>query len=265
MTNQPFFVLDGDQYLPQASGRGPWNPNSLHGRVVIGVMGHALETAFGDPDFMPARLTVDMYRLPGFEPMEIKTRLIREGGRIRMAEAELFSGGVSSAKASCQFLRKTEDPPGKVWTPPGWDVPLPQDIPPPDPGTTPMGRMWATRNIAGGFGVQGSRRMWMSEVRELVAGQALTPFQRVAVASDFCSPFANASYDQGLGYINTDVTVYISRLPVGEWIGFESVNHTSAQGVAIGTCWLHDIDGPIGTASCAALAQRRAPPKPPAQ
>jgi hypothetical protein len=96
----------------------------------------------------------------------------------------------------------------------------------------------------------------MAEVRELVDGEPLTPFVRVAVAADFASPFAHAS-DQGLGYINTDVTVYLHREPVGEWIGFESFSHGATDGVAVGDCLIHDEQGHIGSASCTALAQKR--------
>ena len=154
MQNEPFFKRDGADFLPQVCCRGPWNEKSLHGRVVIGLLGHGLEAAHGDPEFVPARLTVDMYRLPGFDLVEIKTNLIREGGRIRVAEAEFISGGVSMAKASCQFLRRTEAPVGEVWGPPNWEVPAPQDIPVPEPFAGPMGKMWATRPIAGGFGLR---------------------------------------------------------------------------------------------------------------
>jgi hypothetical protein len=99
----------------------------------------------------------------------------------------------------------------------------------------------------------------MSEVRDIVEGVPLTPFARVAVAADFASPFANAG-DKGLGFINSDVTVYLHRLPVTQWVGFEVVNHGATDGVAIGECRLHDERGPIGTASVTALAQRRMSP-----
>ena len=266
MQNEPFFKRDGEFYVPQASARGPWNPQSLHGRVIAGLLGHALEEAYGDPGFIPARLTVDMYKLPGFDPIEVKTALVREGGRIKVAEAEFISGGVSMAKASCQFLRITEAPAGEVYSPPNWDVPKPQDIPPPaDPKLGPMGRMWATRAITASFGQPGFsgkvRQTWMSEVREMVEGYPLTPFQRVAVACDFVSPFAHAG-TEGLGYINSDVTLYLQRLPVGEWIGFEKTDHQATLGVAVGECRLYDEQGPIGLAACAALGQRRPPPRP---
>jgi acyl-CoA thioesterase len=102
----------------------------------------------------------------------------------------------------------------------------------------------------------------MSEVRDLVEGTPLTPFVRVAVAADFASPYANAG-DHGLGYINSDVTLYLHRLPVKEWIGFEVVNHHASDGIAIGECWLYDQQGPIGTSTVAALAQRKPMAQPP--
>jgi hypothetical protein len=98
----------------------------------------------------------------------------------------------------------------------------------------------------------------MREVRELVAGTPLTPFVRAALASDFASPFANAG-NGGLGYINSDVTLYQHRPMKGEWIGFEVVNHHATDGVAVGECFVYDIEGPIGSASVAALAQKRSP------
>ena len=97
---------------------------------------------------------------------------------------------------------------------------------------------------------------------ELVAGVKMTPFVHVATGADFASPFANAG-DQGLGYINSDVTIYLHRLPVTNWIGFEVVNHHATDGVAIGECWLYDEQGPIGTSTVAALAQRKPMTNPP--
>jgi hypothetical protein len=256
MENLPFFTRDGAAYVPSTVARGPWDPNSLHGRVIAGLLGHVIEQRHGDPALVPARLTVDMYKLPDLAPIEVTTKIVREGYRIKVVDAEFFSGGTSMARATCQLLRRTQDPPGKVWSPANWDVPAPADIPEPEDKRSGMGGMWTTRPISGAMGTVGPRRLWMSEVRVLVEGEPLTPFGRVAVGADFASPFANAG-DQGLGYINSDVTVYLHRLPATNWIGYEVVNHQATEGVAIGECWLYDEAGPIGTATVAALAQRR--------
>jgi len=256
MSNPPFFTVDGDHYVPTTAGRGPWNPNSLHGRVIIGLLGAEIERRHGDPEMIPARLTVDMYRLPDFSPVEVVTRVVRDGYRIKVIDAEFISGGVSAGRATCQFLRKTEAPEGKVWAPEDWDVPKPDELPVPEPRNTPMAGMWAMRPISGGFQTAERRRTWMSEVRELVEGRPLTPFVRVAVAADFASPAAHVG-DAGLKYINTDVTVYLHREPVGEWVGFEVTDHGATDGVAVGATRLYDVQGPIGSASCCALAQKR--------
>ena len=259
--NQSFFRRDGDAFLPNPIANGPWDLSSLHGRVVIGLLAHIIEQRHGGADFVPARLTVDMFRLPNLEtPIEVKTRAVREGLRIRVIEADFLSGGAAWARASCQLLRRTENPQGNIWSPPNWDVPKPSDIPVPTDARLGMHGKWATRPITGHMGSLGPRRLWMSEVRELVEGASLTPFVRVALAADFASPFANAG-DAGLAFINSDVTLYLYRQPVADWIGFEVVNHHSADGIAIGECWLYDETGPIGTSTVAALAQRKPMPK----
>ncbi len=256
MSTEPFFRKQNGLFHPTRAGVGPWNASSLHGRLIVGLLGAEIERLHGSADYLPARLTVDMYRLPDLSPVEVVTRVVKDGYRIKVIDAEFISGGASAGRATCQLLRRTEDPPGKVWTRPAWDAPVPADLPPPDDPRGALGGMWKVRPISGGFGSHDLRRVWMAEVREIVEGEPITPFARVAVAADIASPFANAG-DQGLGYINTDVTLYLHREPVSEWVGFEVFNHGATQGVAIGECIVHDEQGPIGSASCTALAQKR--------
>ena len=271
MANEPFFRRDGDQYQPTPACRGPWDPKSLHGRVVAGLLAFEIDRKHGDPDFHPARLTVDLYRLPDFSPVTVTTSAVREGGRIRVIDAEWTSGGLSMGRASCQLLRRTANADGNIWSPPNWDVPTPEEIEVPE-GRSLMGGMWATRNINNHTGLGGGdsgdvkggeagaglgpKRAWISEVRELVEGIPLTPWMRVALAADFTNPFANSG-DKGLGYINTDITLYLHRLPRAEWIGFEVASQHASDGVAVGECFLYDTEGAIGTSTVTALAQRR--------
>jgi hypothetical protein len=257
MSNEPFFRRDGALYQPTPMSRGPWSPTSLHGRVVAGLLAHRIEQEHGEPDLTPARFTIDMYRLPDLSAAAVTVTPIREGRRIKVIDAEYIVGGVSMARATCQLLRQTENPDGNVWSPPNWDAPKPDDITLPENGRNGMGGMWATLPIAGGFGTLGpNKRLWMSEVRDCVEGEPMTPFVRVALAADFASPFANSG-DQGLAWINSDITLYLHKLPATKWIGFEVKNHGASKGVAIGECWLYDEEGPIGTSTVAALAQRR--------
>jgi hypothetical protein len=253
MTEEAFYRAEGDVYHPNPVSAGPWRADSLMGRVVVGLLGFEIERRYLEPDLIPARLTVELHRLPDFSPISIVTHVVRGGGRIRIVEAEFVSNGESMAKATCQLLRRTETPPGRVWTPSDWDAPPPEAIATPEAFAN---WKWSLRPIAGGVGHVGLKRMWMQDYRELVAGTPLTPFAQAALAADFVSPFSTIG-DRGAGYINTDVTLYLQRLPEQGWVGFEVTDHQASAGVALGQCRLYDKLGPIGFAANAAIAQRR--------
>lgn len=259
MSTDAFFLPEGEAFVPQPICRGPWDPNSLHGRVIAGLLGAEVERRHAEPHLRVARMTVDLWRLPDFTPITIQTAIRREGSRIRVIDAEAIAAGQSIGRASFVLLRQSQQPPGNVWAPPTWDFPQPHDLPPdPRPPSANEGwqPMWESRSQGRTFGAVAQKRTWLRELRPLVAGRPLTPFQRVAVAADFASPLANSG-SAGLAYINVDITLYLHRYPAGEWIGFESTDHGASDGIAIGQCRLYDEQGPIGAALVAALAQRR--------
>ncbi|MEZ5939693.1 MAG: thioesterase family protein, partial [Hyphomonadaceae bacterium] len=189
---EPFLHRDGAQFVPTRQACGFWGPpDNFHARVMIGLFAYEIETHFGAPDFQPARLTVDLYRMPALTPVTVETRLIREGRRIKVIEAEIYQNGVSHARASCQLLRRTQAPQNPVWSPPPWNAPLPQDVPPPD---VPFTEKWEMRPIlppgVSTLRAPGPRRTWLREVRPLIGGETHTPFTRIATGVDYTSPTA---------------------------------------------------------------------------
>ena len=258
MTAEPFFTLDGGRFAPTDQSRGPWDRNSLHGRVVVGLLAREFEQQHGDDAFQFARLTTDLFRMPRFAPLEVATSVVREGNRIRVVDGVVTSEGREIAQGRVVMLRRAEQPEGEIWGPPPWDVPAPDAIDPPA-ARGDREPMWETRPIDGDFGSPGQRRAWLREARTLIEGEALTPFQRVAFAADFTNPFANSGPD-GLNFVNADVTLYLHRLPVTEWVGFEVNGHHSAEGIAVAECTLYDEQGNIGRSAVTAVANRRTPP-----
>lgn len=254
MIEPAFFTRDGEYLVPNDCARGPWSVNTLHGRLIIGVLGAEIEQRHGSAEYMPARLTTDLHRMPSMSPLRVTSHVVRDGHRIKVVEAELLSEGRSVGRASCQLLRRTRNPPGRIWSAPEWSAPAPAEIP--DPGDSPinLNGMWEYRPIIGEIGLYGRRCAWLREVRALVAGERLTPFARVAAGADYASPLVNAS-DAGLGFINSDLTLYLHRLPLGEWIGYEAIAQGATDGVAVGECHVYDEQGRIGSATVCALAQ----------
>jgi hypothetical protein len=74
-------------------------------------------------------------------PVSIDVRPTREGNRIKVVEGVIYShAGESTAPAPIEVARgtivmlmKADQPEGTVWTPPTWDVPSPDQLPPPAP------------------------------------------------------------------------------------------------------------------------------------
>ncbi len=57
--------------------------------------------------------------------------------------------------------------------------------------------------------------------------------------------------------MNADVTLYLHRYPVDEWLGFEVAGHHSTDGVAVAECQIHDRRGQIGRSLVCAVANLR--------
>lgn len=254
MSDHALFTARGNEYRPLEPARGYWTQDSMHGRAVVGLIGYEIDRLHGGAGMVPARFNVDMHRLAPFGPVRVETSVVRDGGRLRMIEAVLYAGDIEYARGQCQYLRPTEAPPGRVWTPVAWDAPAPETIAPqPDPDRK---RIAELRIIKGGAREYGPRHIWMREHFTLVDDVALTPWTRVVLAADFGSPWAHMS-DTGIHYINTDIIVQLHRLPDGEFIGFEATGHAASRGIAVGNCRIYDRNGPIGYVSATALFNTR--------
>ncbi len=241
--------------MPTPAARGPWSADMLHGRFLGGLGALALEEAFGRDEFRVSRLTVDLFRPSGLELVEVATTLVREGRRIIVADAVLSVGEHDVASVRAVFLKQGEPPPGEIWQADPWDVPAPEAITavvdPDDRAGSPSA--WDVRVISGGIQSSGRSRLWTKDSAQLVAGETLSPLVRAAVTSDIASPMSNGS-DVGLGYINADYTLAMSRYSTGEWVGLETTTHLASDGIALGAATLYDVDGPFGTSTATALA-----------
>ncbi len=251
---EPFFERDGERLLPTRSAKGPWKAGTLHGRVIIGLLAAEIERRHGDPAYLPVRLTVDMHRAPSLAPLHVETRVVRDGHRIKVIDAELICDGQSAGRATCQLLRQGEVPASEAWRGEVWDVTGPEELADAGPGPDTMFGAWDLRWAQGRLGEIGRRRAWLRENRAMIGGEPLSPFLRVAAGVDYVSPLANVGTLGSYGYINSDVTLYLHRLPVGEWIGYESSAHEASAGIALAHCNIYDVEGRIGWGSACAIA-----------
>ncbi|CDO87985.1 hypothetical protein BN973_02343 [Mycobacterium triplex] len=257
---EAFFTVDGDSYVPGPLTQGPWGA-AMGGQIVGGLLGWGIEQSGIDPDFQPARLTVDLLRPVLLRPVQVQTSVQREGRRIKLVDAALIQRGEIVARASALFLRRGEHPDGRVWSLP---VKMPELPTSSDgfPADMPF-LIWGygatfegSPGIAAGEWEQSHAQKfaWARLFRPMVHGHPLTPFIRLAFAGDITSSLTHWGTG-GLRYINADYTVTASRLPDGEFIGLAAQSHYGTAGVATGAATLFDCHGPIGTSSALAVAQ----------
>lgn len=233
----------------------------MHGVATSGALARELENAVksaGRDDLRPARYTVDLFKAPSMGPCAMASTVVREGSRLMLVDATLSQGGEVVARASCLFLKETENPPGEVWGPPDEPTPPPLDIAevsdePRVPIFFSEGVGWS-QNFA--EHQNGGRKQTWQTALAIVAGEKPTPFQGLAGAADSTSMVVNWG-DAGVQYINTDVTLAISRVPVSQEIGLAAVNRTAHDGIATGSCIVFDREGPIGTTTVTSISNAR--------
>ncbi|MBY6410842.1 thioesterase family protein [Rhodococcus sp. BP-252] len=247
-TKAPFFDGGDGRYEPRPHARSPWSENLVHGRLVSGLMAREVEREHLADGFHPARMTTDLFRPIPMGPIDITTYVRRAGRRVRIVEVQASVDGMPVASASVQALLAGAESTPVAWSPVEYRAPAPESVSPP------------VRQAPRHFGEvrrlepseDGRKFSWFRETCRLLEGIGDTPFEIAAMAADWVSPFTNMGA-KSLNFINADVTLYLSRLPIGEWIGFENLDHAVDNGVAVSVCALHDEQGRIGTAASAAL------------
>jgi hypothetical protein len=245
----------GGALVPDPSAHSPWGEHMLHGRLLAALAARAVEHDAGAPGMRPVRLTVDLFRAAPMEPVEVATDVVRAGRRVRAAEVVINCAGHEVARASALLLRAGAQPAGGVWGPEPWSVPSPDSLAPmaADPD---QGGFLDVRIVSeGGFTAVAQKRLWIREVRPLVEGEEASPFVRAVAAADLANPFSNSG-EAGLDFINADLTVYLGRMPVGEWVGLEVAGRTSADGISVATCNLYDGSGAVGHCAVGAVANQ---------
>ena len=78
-----------------------------------------------------------------------------------------------------------------------------------------------------------------------------------AAAADFANGLSWILPWRDWLFVNTELTIHLSREPVGEWIGVDARTTSSAGGFGLSTATLHDLDGPIGVCAQSLFVEPR--------
>jgi acyl-coenzyme A thioesterase PaaI-like protein len=265
-----FTVLDETTVQATEVARGPWDPRALHGGPVAALAARGLERVIaeaggpGDPAFRPARLTVELERPVGLDPLTVAAEVTRPGRSVRSAELTLHDqAGRRLVRATLVAIRVRPEPLDLS------GAALPADPPPPPPSgasATPWViyegtafHLHGVRHsfVEGSFLDLGPALDWIRLVVPVVAGEEPSPLQRVAAAADFGNGVSAALPTDGHTFINPDITVTLVREAVGQDIGVAATTRVDAAGVGATETVLWDERGRLGAAVQTLLVERR--------
>jgi len=241
------YLRDGDWYLPTRFAGGPWSADAQHGGPPSALLAGAVERVEPAGMFV-ARITVELLRPVQMVPHRIEVDVLRPGKRVQLIGARLLSADGEIARATALRIRQDPDitagEPIHDTAPPG----------PPESGAERAAfegfpHFFAdalnVRYLAGGADLAGPATAWIRLVIPLVEGEEPTPLQRVVVAADTGNGISSQLDFRRHVFINPDLTVYLHRELIGEWICLDSKTDLG-QGTGLAQSALFDQQGLIG-------------------
>ena len=260
MAETAVFTGRDGRFVASELARGPWNPDAQHGGAPAALLMRAFERCEGGDALAMARVTYEFLRPVPLDEVEVRASVTQSHRRVQWLEGSLLDGsGIELVRA--RALRVTPADAGGVTSgesapPPGPERGVPDQLPPPHGLPMFAPNAIGIRFVAGGFG-GGPSTAWFRLRHPLVAGEQPSPLQRLAAAGDFGNGIsAVLSWDEYL-FINPDLTLYIDREPVGEWICLQSQTALAPDGMGTAESVLFDERGRIGRAVQALLVARR--------
>ncbi|MDP9166672.1 MAG: thioesterase family protein [Actinomycetota bacterium] len=251
MTERPahFTRCTDGSFHPTQNAQSRWGEDHLNGPALVGLAAYLLEQQFGDDEFMPARLTVDLFKAARRTPITVTSRSMRDGHRVRTSDCELMQGGVPVARATLVQYRRSEAPRGKEWS-------AVVDLPwPPEDDDSPL---CVGSDDAGWSSMiadhrNATRKRFRNLAIDAVEGAVNSAFVNAAMSAEGASLVTNLG-TEGIGYINGDLTMGLARLPVDEVICVQADSHWVADGVGVGSATLYDRMGAFGTGVVTAIS-----------
>jgi hypothetical protein len=260
MSDPAVFEGQNGRFVASGLARGPWDPNAQHGGAPAALLMRAFERLDGAEGLAMARVTYEFVRPVPLGELSVEAAIARPGRRVQLLEGSILApGGVEVVRARALRVAAadaggltTEGPP----LPPGPEEGRSDPLVPPHGQTMFAPDAIEIRYVAGAFG-GGPATAWFRLRHPLVAGEEPSPLQRLAAAGDFGNGIsATLSWDDYL-FINPDLTLYLERQPVGEWICLQSETILAAEGIGTAESILFDQRGRVGRATQALLVAQR--------
>jgi hypothetical protein len=246
------FRREGELVVPSGHARGPWDPGAQHGGAPAALLAEAVR----EDGMHVARLTYEFLGPVPIAPLRVQARVVRPGRRFQLVEAELHHDGAPVVRLRAVRLRR--EPVGGLDPAPDGEA-VPGGGPARAaagafPGEAPEAEGFHRTAMEIRFGAgtgygRGPALAWFRFARPLIDADRPSPLARVAAAADFGNGVSRVlDFDRHL-FVNTDLSIHLSREPVGDWVLLDARSRVGPDGAGLAASTLYDEHGPIGLAA----------------
>ena len=260
MYMESIFEASDGRFVATELARGPWDRNAQHGGAPAALLMRAFEHLPAADGLRVARVTYEFLRPVPLGELVVDAQVIRGGKRVQLLEASLAApDGAEVVRARALQVRTA-------------DAGVPRTAVSPPPGAPADGRendyvapyrpMFAPdaieiRFVEGAFYGGTPSTAWFRLRRPLVGGEATSPLQLLAAAGDFGNGISSVLPWAEYVFINPDLTLYIEREPLGEWVALEAQTFIAPEGIGTAESILYDERGRVGRATQALYVAAR--------
>lgn len=259
---EPLFASEGDGYVAAGLTRGPWDERMMHGGAPSALLARELQAVAPGTDMVVTRLTIELLSGVPVGRVAMMSSLRRPGRRFQVVEATLSAAGRPLCLARAVRVRRADLPSADVSGPRDRPLPLAPSEGEPLPLFAVRERelfypdATEIRQVSGELG-SGAVAAWIRLRGEVVAGETPSQLSRVAAAADFANGLSWILPFESWLFVNTELTIHLSREPEGEWIGLDARTSSSATGFGLSTATLHDLHGPFGVCAQSLFVEPR--------
>jgi Thioesterase-like superfamily len=241
---------EGDRYLSTPLTAGPWDPDAQHAGPPIALVATAIERHHPREDARIVRVTADILGPVPVAPVTVTTTLARPGRGVELLTGSLSARGRQVLAVRAWRIRVlSDDDPAPPLIHDGPPQPGP-DSGHPDPYLVRCRHGYLAamewRFLTGAFDQPGPATAWLRMRHPLIAGQDPTPLARVLTAADSGNGISSVLPFARWRFVNPDLTVYLHRMPVSEWICLDAATAVDPAGVGLATAIISDTDGVVG-------------------
>lgn len=245
-----FYLRTESGFTPTEYVTGPWDPDLCHAGPPAALVLNSVAGAIGTMGI--TRASFEIPRGIPKVPCTVRIDDIRSGTKIRLLRAELRSLAddlLMSANVWC--IRTTTTP-----------------LPASDPYPLQLPSVEESERFSLDFGVSlgytdgvemriasgtpfrgGPAAIWIRQTIPLIHGETADPYALCGMFGDLGNGISAIEPLNRLVAINTDLTVYLARRPIGEWIAMESLTISQGLGLGMTDSLVYDADGFVGKAN----------------